>query len=133
MITDKLYSLWGTRIRACGTFTGFGRAGRRGQYRTLRFEDVIDPVSGDVLWEHTWIKATEFDYLMRIGDMVSFDARVCSYQRTSASLAELGFGLDSCSRFWTESHGNGMRRCLFRKEPQIIEFKPESLFAVMAA
>tara|TARA_B100001540_G_scaffold235824_1_gene210153 strand:+ start:1476 stop:1739 length:264 start_codon:yes stop_codon:yes gene_type:complete len=65
--------------------------------------------------------------------MAGFDARVCSYQRASTSVGELGFGLDNCSRFWTESHGNGMRRCLFRKEPNIIEFKPESLFAVMAA
>ena len=123
MINNKLFNIWGERVHVCGVFTGFGRAGRRGQFRTLRFEDVKNFDSGDLLWGHLWIPASEFGYLIKVGDMVSFNARVSSYHHTGFGLNELGFGLDNCSHYYTESNGNGMRRCIFRKKPTMVQFQ----------
>ena len=108
MTSDKLYPCWGLRVRVQGVFTGPGKRGRR----TLQFQNVTLVNSGELVREHTWIPAEEFPYFMRIGDLVSFDAHVGSYERQSSmcDLRRLGLGFSACNKFWTESHGNPAQR-----------------------
>ena len=103
MISDKLYPLWGRRVRVEGTFTGCG-----GRGRSLRFENIIDCETGEVLRDHTWIKSNEFSFRMRVGDTVSFETRIYSYEKLIGQLRMLGFGFGSCSRFWCESRDNSV-------------------------
>ena len=117
MISDKLYPFWGLRVRVQGVFCGPGKSGRR----TLSFTNVTLVDTGEVVRVHTWIPAEEFPYLMRIGDLVSFDAHVGSYERTGklCDLPRLGLGFSACCRFWTESHDNPAQRWIGRGELEV--------------
>ena len=108
MSNDKLYQHWGLRVRVQGIFVGPGKRGRR----TLQFQNVTLLDTCEVVRTHTWIPAEEFPYFMRIGDLVSFDAHVGSYERQSSmcDLRRLGLGFSACNRFWTESHDNPAQR-----------------------
>ncbi len=101
MISDKLYPRWGERLRVEGTFTGCGRRGR-----SLLFENLVDCETGEVLRDHSWIQSSEFSFRMRVGDTVSFETRIYSYEQLIGDLKMLGLGFGSCTRFWCESRNN---------------------------
>jgi hypothetical protein len=109
MNCDTLYDDWGLTVRYRALFIGCGSSGR-GKYRNLAFENVVKVETGEVVRAHTWIPASEFNYLMKIGDCVSFDAHVGSYEKQGRGFRQLGLGFTSCRRFWTESHGNVVTR-----------------------
>ena len=72
----------------------------------MSFQEVVCVDTGELLRRHTWIPAEDFEYLMKVGDLVTFDAHVGSYEKKGHGFRQLGFGFSSCKRFWTESHDN---------------------------
>jgi hypothetical protein len=98
MKDDQLRSLWGQRIRVSGTFAGPGSIG-------LLFEDIADYETGNLLRNHCWIPKEEFKYRMRIGDRMSFDGRVSSYEAKWGEIRRLKFGLNGCNNFSRECCG----------------------------
>ena len=107
MNSDTLYNDWGLTIRIRAVYSGWGSSGGG---RTLAFENVVKVETGEIVRTHTWIPANEFKYLMKIGDLVSFDAHVSSYEKGRYGFRQLGLGFTSCRRFWTESHNNIVTR-----------------------
>lgn len=141
-MNNRLFDIWGQRVRVYATYAGFGTSGDRGQHLNLLFENVTEVETGDMLRSHAWIPATEFPQMMRIGDLVSFDARVCCYERTVGQTREMrrhkccgshrsrrrvrrqtlrrvcgwSFGFEACTRISMESHDNFVSLCWNSRE-----------------
>ena len=119
MNCDTLYDDWGLTVRYRALFIGCGSSGR-GKYRTLAFENVVKVETGEVVRAHTWIPASEFNYLMKIGDCVSFDAHVGSYEKQGRGFRQLGLGfivvaslnrlVGSLKKLTSSLLGRGIRR-----------------------